>query len=138
MGRIDSVKTGPLPRLADFFRWGIAIAESLTGSEAFKAGMQKNQENQVIKALESSVIAEPLIATVKTKSDKRIQKTSSELLAKLNLQADSLGIDTRQKLWPKNPENLSRQINRITASLKKAGISAYQDSRRCWIIEEVE
>ena len=47
--------------------------------------------------------------------------TYSQLYSELNETAESMGINTRQKAYPKNSQVLSRRLNELSPSLPAAG-----------------
>jgi hypothetical protein len=53
--------------------------------------------------------------------------TPSEMYKTLNEHAKDMGIGTRQKSWPKAPNAMSRQFNRLIPSLKKVGIEVIRE-----------
>ena len=56
--------------------------------------------------------------------------TSTELLAKLNLYADSNGVDRNNRYWPKTASSLSYHLHLLQRTLRDVGIEVgeYRDT----------
>jgi putative DNA primase/helicase len=117
----DSVKPATLPRMADSYRFALAAAHDAKFGFApaeFEAAYQANRESAVDLAIDSSIIARPIldqIAMVRIWSG-----TMSDLLTDLPLRVDEAVLKSPQ--WPRSPEALSRQFSRIEADLKARGV----------------
>ena len=113
-----------LPRMADFYSWGCAIA-SVLGFENFSTVYWDNVKYGSQQALDASIIA-PIIEKF-MRGTPEWQGSSSELLAQLNQYAD----DSTKKLhtWPKDPQWLSRKVAQITPNLAQAGLTATKTGR---------
>ncbi|WP_088186818.1 hypothetical protein [Desulfosporosinus sp. FKA] len=121
-----TVNLDDLPRMADFARWGYAIAEVLgIGGSKFIKAYKKNQS----KANEEAVAAHPVAEAIDAMMRKRSQwaGTTTELLTTLEFIADKEKINTRHGLWPKSASILSRRLNEIKSNLEDKGI--YFDKR---------
>lgn len=134
------VQLGALPRMADWSRWGYAVAEALgLGGDTFLDAYRANRKAADDEALGSH----PVGAAVMVFMDSREEWTGqpSALLRKLEKVAEPEKIDTGHKLWPGAPNWLSRRINEVEHNLAKAGIRwdrGESDNRfvRLWREEE--
>ncbi|TAN67428.1 hypothetical protein WS9_008480 [Paraclostridium sordellii 8483] len=121
MSIYDKVELNNLGRMADFTRWGYAIAEvSGIGGDKFLEAYLNNQKNANIEALESHPVG---FAMYKFMEHKDVWSGSpTELLSKLEIVAESEKIDTTNSTWAKTPNVLSRRLNEIKSNLLDVGI----------------
>lgn len=120
-GIYETVKLTKLGRMADFTRWGYAVAEAIgVGGEVFLKAYLNNQKKANQEAVESNPVATALIKYM----DENISFTGtvSNLLTVLNQVAEVEQIDTTSKLWAKEPNVLSRRLNEIKSNLELEGI----------------
>ena len=116
-----SVKPMSLFRMADFSRWGCAIAIALGFKEEdFTRAYEAKVKAQVEEAAHTSPLATVLIDYIETQ--KRWEGKPSQLFRILMAHAKDSGISTRQKAWPKAPHILVRKLNELIPSLKELGI----------------
>lgn len=121
MNIYDDIHLEKLGRLADFTRWGYAIAEvSGIGGEKFLDAYLNNQ----IDANYEAILSNPVGLAINKFIDesKKWEGTPTELLSKLNEVAEEENIDTSNRLWPKAPNVLSRRLNEIKSNLQDIGI----------------
>ena len=124
-----------LPRMADWAEWCEIISRCIGNKDgAFLEAFENNRKIQIEQIIESSQVATCLTYYVDNNADVfdklgvdglpnwGFEGTASELLENLQLIAPSLGIDTRNKWWPKAPNALSRRLNEIAHTLREAGI----------------
>jgi hypothetical protein len=124
-----------LPRMADWAEWCEIISRCIGNKDAvFLEAFQNNRKIQIEQIIESSQVATCLTYYVDNNAaifDKSgvdglpkwgFEGTPSELLEILQLVAPSIGIDARNKWWPKAPNALSRRLNEIAHTLREAGI----------------
>jgi hypothetical protein len=117
----DKVNPIKLFRMADFTRWGCAIAQALGySSKAFIAAYEAKVALQVEEAAMDSPLASVLLDY--TRPLKRWKGTPTELYQLLRDHAEAIGVSRRQKRWPKAPNALTRQLNELTPSLKALGL----------------
>ena len=121
MSIYDQVELNNLGRMADFTRWGYAIAEVLgTGGDKFLEAYLNNQNNANIEALESHPVG---FAMYKFMEDKTVWSGSpTKLLSELEIVAGFEKIDTTNSNWAKTPNVLSRRLNEIKSNLLDVGI----------------
>lgn len=113
----DNVKLNKLGRMADFTKWGYAIAEAAgIGGDKFLDAYINNQNRANEEAVESNPVAAAVHRLMIGRS--RWEGTVAELLGVLNNMADSEGIDTYSKLWPREPNVLSRRLNEVKSNLE--------------------
>ncbi len=121
MDIVGSIKLLSLPRMADFARWGCAIAEALGYRhqeflDAYSENAGRGHEE---------IIAGDLIAiTIKTlmESVSSWEGAPHELLSALEPVALGCKIDVHSKAWPKAPNVLTRRLNEIAPTLRAVGI----------------
>lgn len=145
---IDNYKLTELPRLADFARWGYAIAEALppmtalvpeSQGEAFLRNYKANISLQRKEAIAASPVANTIIEFMKNQEE--WTGTPSELLLLLRIKAQGQSISTRSSSWPKAPNALSKQLNEIKLNLKNVGIQVERPPRgdaRCITLSKVK
>lgn len=121
MSIYDQVELNNLGRMADFTRWGYAIAEVLgIGGDKFLEAYLNNQNNANIEALESHPVG---FAMYKFMEDKTVWSGSpTKLLSELEIVAGFEKIDTTNSNWAKTPNVLSRRLNEIKSNLLDLGI----------------
>jgi len=115
-----SVNPKGLFRMADFTRWGCAIAMALGKAQE---DFINAYETKVKMQIEEAALASP-VATVLINLMESLEKwdgTPSQLYMALLNNAKQLGISARQKAWPKAPHVLVRQLNELAPSLKLLG-----------------
>ena len=116
-----TVNLTKLGRMADFTRWGYAVAEALEiGGEKFLEAYLNNQRKANQEAVDSSPIATALIKYMN--DNNTFTGTVSQLLLCLNQVAENEQIDTTSKLWAKEPNVLSRRLNEMKSNLELEGI----------------
>ncbi|MFX1487299.1 MAG: hypothetical protein ACFFBS_09445, partial [Promethearchaeota archaeon] len=94
MSIVPKLKLESLPRMADFARWGAAVAEALGHSETdFLHAYNENINRQNEAAIASSPVAQAVIKFMEGKTS--WQGTPSELLAKLESIADATKINIK-------------------------------------------
>ncbi|HZA24570.1 MAG TPA: hypothetical protein VFA32_18560, partial [Dehalococcoidia bacterium] len=110
-----------LPRLADFARWGVAIAEALGHDQnEFLDAYGINVASQNEAALEESLVAQAIIAFLDLSDS--WEGTATELLQELNSRAEELHVNIRAKAWPKSPNALTRRLREVSPNLRRVGI----------------
>ena len=116
-----TVQCDELPRMADFARWGCAIAQALGRSqEDFLKAMYGNVELQNEEALSNHPIATAILGLMEDHDEWSGRAT--ELLEALNGQAQTLKIDERDRNWPRSPQVLSRRLKEVPPNLQEAGL----------------
>jgi len=114
------VKPKGLFRMADFTRWGCAIAMALGHTQQdFIDAYETKVRLQIEEAALASPVATVLVDLIE--SIKKWDGTPSQLYIALNNHAKILNISTHQKTWPKAPHVLVRQLNELAPSLKMLG-----------------
>lgn len=116
-----NVQLNRLGRLADFTRWGYAVAEACgIGGENFLNAYLNNQARANQEALDSNPVANAVILLMdQTKS---FEGKISELLTELNAIVTQNGIDVKSPLWANEANVLSRRLNELKSNLNKEGI----------------
>jgi hypothetical protein len=120
----ESVTLESMPRMADFAVLGCSTEKALGGEPgSFLAAYDASQDDAVETALESWPIAEVLwnFATAFKSEENAWVGTAKELLSTLNDRVDDDALK-RSKDWPKQPNKLSEQLNRLAPSLNEVGV----------------
>jgi hypothetical protein len=120
---VGTVKLPGLPRMADFAKLGVATEQVLGGIEgSFMAAYTKSREEAVDTALESWPIAAPLWEFAKKWTEENPWTgTATDLFGALNESVDDEELK-RSPDWPKQPNQLTAQLNRLTPPLMKVGV----------------
>lgn len=129
MSIYPTVVLDKLPRMADFCRWGYAIAEALgIKGEQFLQEYEANQVVQNTEAINSDVVAFLVVEYMRYKDNwtGRISKLFSELQDT----AEKQGINPRSKNMPQSPNYLSRRINAVKSNLEAVGITYEINTKR--------
>lgn len=128
MERFPAVKLDKLPRMADFCRWGYAVAEVLGGrGEQFLREYTANYERQNIEAIEADSVATLIIAFM-TNREQWYGRVSGLFVQLVNM-AQERGISKNSKSLPSQPNVLSRRLNGIKSNLKAVGITFAKESK---------
>ena len=123
-----SVKLYELERMADFTRWGFAIAEALhIGGDKFLEVYCQNITRQHLEVIEANPVALALREFIY--KQKEWQGMPSELLAELKKEAEDLRLDTKDRAWPKQPNSLVRKLNTLKVNLQQTGIDYCHKAR---------
>jgi hypothetical protein len=105
MGIYRNLTLTNLFRMADFTRWGYAVAEAIDGcGDRFLEAYENNQQRANEEALANHPVATAVITLMKELDE--WESTVSELLDELKLTAENEGIPTRSRLWPRAPHVL--------------------------------
>ncbi len=114
------VEMSEVPRMADFTKWGCAIAEAAGyGQQTFIDAYKDNINRQNEEAIEASPVAKAVIEFVKDRAT--WQGSAEELLKALNHQFGMSSLSS-SPLWPKAPEWMSRRLNDVETNLNAVGI----------------
>jgi hypothetical protein len=110
------------PRMADFAKWGYAIAEAM--KEGWGKSFLKAYKHNISKASEEAISAHPVASAIiaLVKKTPFWEGSVSDLLDELESIASREKIETRTKEWPKAPHALSRRIREVKSNLKSCGI----------------
>lgn len=116
----STVKLDKLPRMADFARWGYAIAEAAGFSgEEFIKSYYANIVTQHDEAIEANPVAQTIIEFIKDLPT--WTGTPSELYSLLTPIAFRLGV-SQSRGWPKDAPRLGRALEILTPNLAAKGI----------------
>ncbi|GAE26883.1 hypothetical protein JCM9140_2989 [Halalkalibacter wakoensis JCM 9140] len=116
------VKLEKLPRMADFARWGYAIAEVLGyGGERFIQAYQNNRNQANEEAISSHPVANAVVALMK--DEPSWSGSVSTLLKELEDVAEREKINTHVRLFPKAAHSLSSRLTEVKSNLLDVGIT---------------
>lgn len=136
----DSVRLTRLPRMADFTRWGCAIAQALGyEQDAFLGAYYANIAEQHQEAIQENPVAAAMKAFMQGRTE--WEGIMSELYEELVKMAETEKIDIRAKEWPKAANALSRRLNEAETNLKEIGITFRSEKgthgKRAVLVERV-
>jgi hypothetical protein len=121
MACYSRVKLGELPRMADFAVWCAAIAEGIgIGAETFMNALWRNLGRINEKILETHPLAMAINSLLPEEG--RIECTPTELLERLEEEAEKLKLNLKSELWPKSTIALGRRLRELISNLEEAGI----------------
>lgn len=121
------IKVKDYQRLADFHRWGCAIAQAYgSTSEAFSEAYSAKVANQTDEALNADPVGLAMIRflekTFKDEAKATWKGTPTELLDEITQIALELKIQTGlQTNWPRSPQPFSRRLNDLIPAINKKG-----------------
>ncbi|MBS4207121.1 hypothetical protein [Bacillus sp. FJAT-50079] len=122
MAIYPEVKLDKLSRMADFTRWGFAIAEAMGyGGDQFLEAYRKNQDRSNEEAISSHPVAAAIVSLMQNRNI--WTGTVANLLTQLDFEAGRERIDTNVKSWPKGAQILSRRLKEVKSNLKEVGIT---------------
>jgi hypothetical protein len=108
--------------MADFARWGAVISQAAGwGAKQFVTNYQQEAASKNEAAIEASAVAQTARVFAEERKSEW-QGMAADLLPELAKIASQLGIDTRVREWPKQPNVLSRRLNEVVPNLRQAGV----------------
>lgn len=117
----SSIELKKQSRMADFTKWSFTIAEVLEiGGQNFIEAYEENKKQSSKELLLENPLIQALLILMN--DEKVVQCSVSELLNKLKVVARREGIDTSVKIFPKQPNVLSRRLNEFESNLKNEDI----------------
>ena len=118
-----SVKFKTRPRMADFARWGYAIAEAMEAGkgEEFLAEYAANRDSQNLEAINSDPVATLIVEFMSSRE--QWKGKVSDLYSELCDTASDNNINVRNKSFPSDPTRLSKRLNGIRSNLEGVGIT---------------
>ena len=115
-------KPGKKPRMADYYRWALAVTKALgRDPEEFEQAYQANVDRVALDSVEQEPLAVAVTSLVEETSC--WQGTISELHNALAYRCDS-------RQLPKAPNQLSRELKLVAGTLGKVGIAVEWDKDR--------
>lgn len=116
-----SIHLDSLPRMADFTRWGCAIAEALAHTnEEFLVAYYENINRINRTALEEEPLGLVILSFMKEIDE--WEGTPTQLLNELTMVAEGLFIDTKSRTWIKTAESLGKRLRVIQPNLRAEGV----------------
>ena len=119
---LPEVRLSTLPRMADFARWGSAIAQALGYRQAdFLRAYGENIREQNAEVLEGHPVAAAVLSLIGERET--WEGTPSELLTEFGRVAEAQKINTKEKGWPKSGPWVTRRLNEVRPNLADVGIT---------------
>jgi len=121
LGILDTIPEQSEFRMADFARYGCAIAQALgLTNDDFLNAYRNSIQGQNTEAISASLIGSGLRDFMESRN--HWVGSPTELLGELTSQAASSGIDTKRREWPKDPRWVKRRAIEIKTNLAVEGI----------------
>ncbi len=115
------IKPPILFRLADYTKWGFAIAQALGGlGDKFIEQYKQNVQQQNREIIDMNPVATTIVKFMEKKE--KWEGSASHLLKSLEKIAFIEGISIRNEFWVKSPAALTRRLNSIESNLLQIGI----------------
>jgi len=126
MAIYPNVKIDKLPRLADFAKWGYAIAVALGQSgEQFLEDFTRNVKHQNENVAEKNVLCQSIISLMEGQSSHlgAVSEVHKEL-------KNIVGEDAKDETFPKLPHNMRSQMDLLRSTLLEHGITYHYFDRQ--------
>lgn len=118
---ISTTKLTKLPRMADFALWATAAEPAYCQPGEFMVAYSGNRQSAIDESLASSPVMDAILQMTDEPGFREWEGTPTELLQLLNEKAgDKI---QRSKSWPKEPNHLSRGLNKAAPQLRSREIS---------------
>jgi hypothetical protein len=114
IGRYDTIKSGRLPRMADFARWAMAATGDV---QQFLADYKINVGRQNYEAIAESIVATVILDWLKDQSEWSGQPHELHAALKAHLQV----MQINEKQFPATPAWLSKKLREIRPNLNQLG-----------------
>ena len=116
-----TVKLDSLPRMADYCRWGYALAEALGyGGQAFIDAYTRNISRTNENAINEDPVAAAVVAFMRDRSE--WQGYVAKLLIELERIAEDERINLKARRWPKAAHVLTSRLKEVKSNLEEVGI----------------
>ena len=116
-----TVKIDSLPRMADYCRWGYAMAEALGfGGQAFLDAYNRNISRTNENAINEDPVAGAVVAFMRDRSE--WQGYVAKLLKELERVAEDEKINVKSRRWPKAAHVLTSRLKEVKSNLEEVGI----------------
>ena len=119
----SDVRVEGLPRMSDFAAWAIAC-ESAESGGVFLRAYERNRAEAVASVIDASAVASAMRIWMQARATSWTGE-AAKLYRELTRTADQAGLMERG--WPANGQALSRQLNRLSTVLRRAGISIVRE-----------
>lgn len=137
-----TVELEELERMADFTKWGYAITEALgEDPELFLKAYRRSLNMQSVEAVNNSIAADMIKAFILLESGDWVGTPTELFTAIMNI-AKERKVSTTQRGFPKAPNMLSRELNRLAPDFPSVGIIVEEQQRsntkRLWSIKATD
>lgn len=117
---------GNLPRMADFYKWGYAIAQAMDNKgEQFVKDYHENIKRQHEGVMHNNLLCQAVVELMENRNE--YKSTVSLTLTALKSIASPSNAD---QSFPKDPKNLGRSLGLINQTLSGFGITYHIDKRQ--------
>jgi len=118
---IHATKLQRLPRMADFALWATAAEPTYCAPGEFMMAYSGNRQSAIDESLASSSVMDTIFLMTDEPTFVEWEGTPTELLQLLNEKAgDRI---QRSKSWPKEPNQLTRLLNKAAPQLRSRGVT---------------
>jgi hypothetical protein len=112
-----------LPRMADFAEIGEIISRCMGHAKGeFINAYYRNIELQTEEAIAANIVGNAIIQFMEQQDKAEWEGTATDLHMELEAKAAVLGINVKDKSWPKSSNTLGRKLNQIKTNLREIGI----------------
>jgi hypothetical protein len=118
-----------LPRMADFALWGEAASRAMGNPPgAFLSAYIRSIEARNREAIEASPVGAAILRLLDIGTEEapgptdRWEGTAGDLLRVLKPIAEAMGVDLRERSWPKSPRSLGKRLRVIRSNLADEGV----------------
>jgi len=117
---------GEQPRLAEFARFGAALAESLgAGAEAFHTQFRESRVESVARTIDASPVASALIDWFEARGRRDEEMSAKDLLREVETRKPQ-GADA----WPRSAKGFADALRRAAPALRTLGIECHSLGKR--------
>lgn len=137
LAKLPNIKPQKLFRMADYSKIGCCIAEILGyEQEWFLDAYQRKLDTQIKEVIWNNTIGNVLYDFIENLPCEEWKGTPSEFYKILKAHAKEMDISTRTKEYPKAPNKLSQEINRLAEAFGKIGVTLelIKGTKRYWHI----
>ena len=119
MRAFPDVQLKSLPRMADFAKWGFAIADELgIGGDTFLKHYHKNTKLQHYEVVHNDPVSSSVIAFAEALGEYEGTATELQLRCKEHLSED----EAKDKSWPKTAAHFSRRLKQVSHNLRELDV----------------
>ena len=123
MAIYPDVKLQKLPRMADFAKWGYAIAEALeVGGGSFIKAYDSNRNEIGLDLIQSNATAKGILDFMEKVEGGQWKGSVRDFWKALNTFAKNTGINREDKTWARTENVLGKRLEELKTSLEEQGV----------------